>query len=101
MNFLNSRQAARDSQADRVREVAPGAVLVEIPVNNGPISSIAASHDGTRLMVTNYGRDSVSVIDTDTYRVLETMDRRQRAVRDRGGQRGCQPCVRQHRVSGV
>lgn len=74
MNFLNSRQAARDSQADRVREVAPGAVLVEIPVNNGPISSIAASHDGKRLMVTNYGRDSVSVIDTDTYRVLETME---------------------------
>jgi YVTN family beta-propeller protein len=74
MNFLNSRQAARDGQADRVREVAPGTVLVEIPVNNGPISSIAASHDGKRLMVTNYGRDSVSVIDTDTYRVLETVE---------------------------
>jgi YVTN family beta-propeller protein len=73
MNFLNSRQAARDGQDDRVREVAPGAVLVEIPVNNGPISSIAASHDGKRLMVTNYGRDSVSVIDTHTCRVLETV----------------------------
>ena len=73
MNFLHGRQAARDGQDDRVREAAPGAVLVEIPVNNGPISSIAASHDGKRLMVTNYGRDSVSVIDTDTCRVLETV----------------------------
>ena len=67
MNFLNSRQD------DRVREAASGTVSVEIAVNNGPISSIAASHDGTRLMVTNYGRDSVSVIDTNTHRVLETV----------------------------
>jgi len=55
----------------------PGAVLVEIPVHipvhEGPISSIAASPDGARLMVTNYGRDSVSVIDTDTLRVVQTV----------------------------
>jgi len=51
----------------------PGAVLVEIPVNNGPISSIAVSPDGARLMVTDYGRDSVSVIDTDTLRVVQTV----------------------------
>ena len=51
----------------------PGAVLVEIPVNNGPISSIAVSPDGARLMVTDYGRDSVSVIDTDTLRVVQTI----------------------------
>ncbi|MGA7054135.1 MAG: YncE family protein, partial [Mycobacterium sp.] len=42
-------------------------------MNNGPISSIAASPDGARLMVTNYGRDSVSVIDTATCRVVETI----------------------------
>ena len=55
----------------------PGAVLVEspvhIPVRKGPISSIAASPDGARLMVTNYGSDSVSVIDTDTLRVTQTV----------------------------
>ena len=50
-----------------------GAVLVEIPVNNGPISSIAASPDGTRLMVTNYGHHTVSVIDTGTCRVVQTV----------------------------
>ncbi len=68
---VNGRQAASDGQDGRVFEL--GAVLVEIPVNNGPISSIAASPDGGRLMVTNYGRDSISVIDTDTCRVVETV----------------------------
>ena len=49
------------------------AILGEIPVNNGPISSIAVSPDGARLMVTNYSRDSVSVIDTGTCRVVQTV----------------------------
>ncbi|KLO27574.1 YncE family protein [Mycobacterium haemophilum] len=47
--------------------------VVRIPVNNGPISGIAASPDGSRLLVTNYGRNTVSVIDTGTCRVLETI----------------------------
>ena len=47
------------------RRTAP--IVVEIAVHNGPISGIVASPDGSRLMVTNYGRDSVSVIDTDTW----------------------------------
>jgi YVTN family beta-propeller protein len=49
-------------------------VTVEIPVHNGPISGIVASPDGGRLLVTNYGSDTVSVIDTGTCRVLETVD---------------------------
>jgi YVTN family beta-propeller protein len=49
-------------------------VTVRIPVNEGPISGIVASPDGSRLMVTNYGADSVSVIDTDTCRVVGTVD---------------------------
>ncbi|MBW0012770.1 YncE family protein [Mycobacterium sp.] len=40
---------------------------------NGPISSIAASPDGAMLMVTNYGDDTVSVIDTASYEVVETV----------------------------
>jgi YVTN family beta-propeller protein len=48
-------------------------VFVEIPVGNGPISGMVASPDGNRLIVTNYGSDSVSVIDTDTCRVVETV----------------------------
>lgn len=48
-------------------------VFVEIPVDNGPISGMVVSPDGSRLIVTNYGSDSVSVIDTDTCRVVETI----------------------------
>jgi YVTN family beta-propeller protein len=47
--------------------------VVQIPVNKGPISGIAASHDGNRLMVTNYGGDSVSIVDVDDCRVVGTI----------------------------
>ncbi len=48
--------------------------MVQIPVKNGPISDIGISPDGSRLFVTNYGRNTVSVIDTDTCRVVNTVD---------------------------
>jgi len=44
-----------------------------IRLGNGPISGIAATSDGARLIVANYGHDSVSVIDTETWRVEETV----------------------------
>ena len=44
-----------------------------IGVHNGPISGIAASSDGTQLMVANYIHDTVSVIDTETWRVVATV----------------------------
>ena len=47
--------------------------VVQIPVNKGPISGIATSPDGSRLLVTNYGDDSVSVVDTDDCRVVGTI----------------------------
>ncbi|AOS94356.1 hypothetical protein AN931_05235 [Mycobacterium intracellulare subsp. chimaera] len=43
--------------------------VVRVPVHNGPISDIDISADGRRLLVTNYGRDAVSVIDAHTLRV--------------------------------
>jgi YVTN family beta-propeller protein len=53
---------------------APGfPIVVHVAVHNGPISGMAASPDGTRLMVANYGSDSVSVIDVDTCRVVTTV----------------------------
>jgi YVTN family beta-propeller protein len=73
---LNGRKAARGGRDGEVLELgaAPGfPIVVEIAVSNGPISGIATSPDGTRLLVTNYGRDSVSVIDTDSCRVVETV----------------------------
>lgn len=53
---------------------APGFPLVaQIAVRRGPISDIVASPDGTRLLVANYGHDSVSVIDTHSCRVVDTV----------------------------
>lgn len=49
-------------------------VAVQIPVRKGPISDVAVSPDGKRLLVTNYGSDNVSVIDVDSCRVVETVD---------------------------
>lgn len=46
---------------------------VEIRLNNGPIAAMAMSPDGSRLLVTNYSDHSVSVIDTDNCRVVETI----------------------------
>lgn len=54
-------------------ETAPEPVAVQIPVSDGPISDIAVSPDGSRLLVTNHGGDSVSVIDTAAYRVVQTI----------------------------
>jgi YVTN family beta-propeller protein len=72
MSDANHREVARETQVAELG-AAPGSPIVDIAVNNGPISGIVASPDGTRLMVTNYGRDSVSVIDTDACRVTETV----------------------------
>jgi YVTN family beta-propeller protein len=70
----NGREAAREVQIVEVDAAPVVPVAVEIAVDNGPISGIAVSPDGSRLMVTNYGDDSVSVIDTETCRVVETID---------------------------
>ncbi|MGO9155241.1 YncE family protein [Mycobacterium sp.] len=58
---------------DRDKDVKKGPIVCEISVDSGPISGIVASPDGSRLMVTNYGGDSVSIIDTDSCRVVETV----------------------------
>jgi YVTN family beta-propeller protein len=58
---VNGRKAAHDDRD-------------QIAVRNGPISDIAVSPDGSRLLVTNYGADSVSVIDVHARRVTETVD---------------------------
>jgi YVTN family beta-propeller protein len=71
---VNGREAAREVQIVESDATPVVPVAVEIAVDNGPISGIAVSPDGSRLTVTNYGRDSVSVIDTETCRVVETID---------------------------
>jgi YVTN family beta-propeller protein len=49
------------------------AVLAEIAVNNGPISGMVLTPAGDRLLVANYGTNSVSVIDTATLAVTSTI----------------------------
>ncbi len=66
----------RDGQDSKVLDFADAGLPVstQIPVRSGPISGIVATPDGSRLLVTNYGSDTVSIIDTDTCRVVETVD---------------------------
>jgi len=55
-------------------DTAPGRLIVpEIAVRNGPISAVAASPDGSRLLVANHGRHSVSILDTRACRVAGTV----------------------------
>lgn len=68
MSELNGREAARE-----ISDIGT-TPMVGIAVRRGPISGIAISRDGSRLMVTNNADDSVSVIDTGTFRVVETVD---------------------------
>jgi YVTN family beta-propeller protein len=48
-------------------------VLDRIGVPNGPVSDIAVSPDGTRLMVTHYGDDSFSLIDAGHNLLMQTI----------------------------
>jgi YVTN family beta-propeller protein len=48
-------------------------VEAEIAVQQGAVSGIAVSPDGTRLIVTHYGDDSVSLIDTGHSAVAQTI----------------------------
>ncbi|MGE2815420.1 YncE family protein [Mycobacterium heidelbergense] len=76
MTSVNGPTAAHDGLDRPVLELgsAPGfPIVVEVAVHEGPISGIATSSDGTRLLVTNYGNDCVSVIDTHSCRVVETI----------------------------
>jgi YVTN family beta-propeller protein len=74
MRDLNHRKGARDGRPIELG-AAPGfPIVAEIAVRKGPISGIAATPDGARLVVSNHGLDSVSVIDTDSCRLVETVE---------------------------
>ncbi len=72
MNDVNGPGAGHGDGGDRGFELDRTS-MVEIPVQNGPISDIGISRDGSRLIVSNYGRDTVSIINTDTRQVLNTL----------------------------
>jgi YVTN family beta-propeller protein len=73
MSDANYRKGARDGQVIELGATPGFPIVAEIAVRNGPISGIVANPDGTRLTVANYGHDSVSIIDTDSCRVVETV----------------------------
>lgn len=71
-----SRANGRERADEALPEIgnAPGfTVEAEIAVQRGAVSGIAVSADGTRLMVTHYGDDSVSLIDTGHGQVAHTV----------------------------
>ncbi|OBC02357.1 hypothetical protein A5782_18540 [Mycobacterium sp. 852002-40037_SCH5390672] len=72
VNDVNGPAAAHDDRDGRVFELDATSV-VRVPLHNGPISDIDISPDGRRLVVTNYARDLVSVIDANTCRVSSTV----------------------------
>ncbi|HZE14491.1 MAG TPA: YncE family protein, partial [Mycobacterium sp.] len=56
-----------------MRDVKSFPVVAEIAVNSGPVGGIAATADGRRVLMTNYRGDSVSVIDTRSGAVAQTI----------------------------
>jgi len=52
----------------------PGARVSEtVMVDRGPIGGLAVSADGARLLATNYGDDTISIIDTASRRIVSTV----------------------------
>ncbi|MGZ4513955.1 MAG: YncE family protein [Mycobacterium sp.] len=72
MSDMNGRNGTHDDRNGRSFELDITS-MVQIPVKNGPISDIGINHDGSRLVVANNGRDTVSIIDTDARRVVQTV----------------------------
>lgn len=76
---LKSKVTGRDvavlefTEVSNAKPMTLDPVAVQVRVNKGPISGIVASPDGRRLMVTNYGGNSISIIDTDICRVVGTV----------------------------
>jgi YVTN family beta-propeller protein len=63
LSRANGRDGAEEAHPEIVNALG-FAVEAEIAVERGVVSGIAVSPDGTRLIVTHYGDDSVSLIDT-------------------------------------
>lgn len=52
----------------------PGACVVgTVTVDRGPIGGLAVTADGTRLLASNYGDDTISIIDTATGTIVSTV----------------------------
>ncbi|BBY02242.1 WD40 repeat domain-containing protein [Mycobacterium seoulense] len=72
MSPLNGRKAFQDDPDERVFQLDETSA-VHIPVRNGPVSDIGISPDGSRLVVANHGRGTVSIVDPDARLVVQTL----------------------------
>ncbi|OBG71208.1 WD40 repeat domain-containing protein [Mycobacterium sp. E3305] len=72
MSGVNGRKAFPDDREEPNFRLDEGSV-VRIPVRYGPISDACVSPDGSRLIVANHARASVSIVDTDARRVVQTV----------------------------
>ncbi|OBI19020.1 hypothetical protein A5712_20495 [Mycobacterium sp. E2327] len=73
MRGVNHRKHNGEDQSIELA-TAPGfPIVTRIALGQGPISGIVASPEGGRLVVANYGYDSVSVIDAHACRVVQTV----------------------------
>jgi YVTN family beta-propeller protein len=61
------------SRANGIGTTPGFTVVAEIAVQRGAVTGIAVSPDGTRLIVTHHGDDSVSVIDTRHREIVHTV----------------------------
>jgi YVTN family beta-propeller protein len=75
VNKVNRANRRERAEADLPEIGNPPGFMVEaeFAVQEGAVSGIAVSPDGTRLMVTHYGDDSVSLIDTRDGEVAHTI----------------------------
>src|ERR1700744_3148234 len=71
---VHGPQAAEAAPIVKPDAAGVGLVAVEVGVAEVPISGLATTPDGRRLLATNYAGDSVSIIDTETYRLLGTVE---------------------------
>ncbi len=73
MKDANDRTIARAGQVTELAGAPDFPIVGKIAVGKGPISAIAVTPDGSRLLVTNFADDSVSVIDAATCRITGTL----------------------------
>jgi YVTN family beta-propeller protein len=70
---MNGRNPADQTSTPEVSTAVNFSTVTEIRTGHGAISSLAAGAEGTRLLATHYGDNSVSWIDTGTFAVARTV----------------------------
>lgn len=73
MGYLKHNWLGDDGPAVGMGSTSKFAIVAGMAVHRGPISDIVASPDGDRLILSNLGDDSVSIIETGTWAGVRTI----------------------------